>query len=108
MGLPETAVTAGMLPGYSADVEIVLEAHDDVLRLPTEAVLEGYRVLVYDPVERKLDEQLFEPGLSNWRHTEVVSGLSEGDRIVLSVDREGVVAGADARPETPAESSAAP
>ena len=108
VGLPKFALTAGMMPGYSADVEIVLEAHDDVLRLPTEAVLEGYRVLVYDPIDGKLDEQFFEPGLSNWRHTEVISGLSEGDRIVLSVDREGVVAGADARPETPAESSAAP
>lgn len=103
VGLSGAAATTGMLPGYSADVEVVLEAHADVLRLPTEAVLEGYRVLVFDPLDETLDEQRFEPGLSNWRHTEVVSGLSEGDQIVLSVDREGVVAGASAQPEKPAE-----
>ena len=108
VGLSGTAATTGMLPGYSADVEVVLEAHADVLRLPTEAVLEGYRVLVFDPVEETLDEKRFEPGLSNWRHTEVVSGLSEGDQIVLSVDREGVVAGARAQAEKPAESPGDP
>ena len=108
VGLAGTGATAGMLPGYSADVEVVLEARDNVLRLPTEAVLEGYRVLVYDPVEETLIERRFEPGLSNWRHTEVLTGLTQGDRIVLSVDRDGVVAGALATPETPADDSAAP
>ena len=108
VGLAGNDATAGMLPGYSADVEVVLEARDNVLRLPTEAVLEGYRVLVYDPAEEKLIERRFEPGLSNWRHTEVVTGLTQGERIVLSVDREGVVAGALARPETAPDESAAP
>ena len=31
----------GLLAGYSADVEIVLDARDPVLKVPTEAVLEG-------------------------------------------------------------------
>ena len=29
-----------------ADIEVVVAAHDDVVRVPTEAVLEGHRVLV--------------------------------------------------------------
>ena len=35
-----------LLVGYSADVEVVLDARDDVLRVPTQALLEGSRVLV--------------------------------------------------------------
>jgi len=91
-----------LLPGYSADVEIVLDARDEVLRVPAQAVLEGHRVLVFHPVEGEageLESRTFEPGLSNWQFTEVCSGLQEGDRVVLTVDREGVSAGARVVPE---------
>ena len=91
----------GLLPGYSADIEIFLDVREDVVRIPTEAVLEGYRVYVYDGATGYLAERKFEPGISNWNYTEVVSGLETGERIVLSVGREGVKAGARARPESP-------
>ena len=91
-----------LLPGYSADIEILLESHDDVIRIPTEAVLEGHRVLLYDGETGYLSERKFEPGLSNWNYTEVKSGLHVGDRIVLSVGREGVAAGVKAVPGNPA------
>ena len=39
-----------MLPGYSADVEVVLDEKDAVLRVPTEAILEGNQVLEIKPV----------------------------------------------------------
>ncbi|GAB4267996.1 MAG: multidrug efflux RND transporter periplasmic adaptor MexH [Deferrisomatales bacterium] len=90
--------TAALLPGYSADVEVVLDARPEALRVPTEAVLEGHRVLVYRP-EGTLEERALEPGLSNWEYTEVRSGVEAGEWVVLSVDREGVVAGARAVPE---------
>jgi HlyD family secretion protein len=89
----------GLLPGYSADIEISLDVKEDVLRIPTEAVLEGYHVLLYDHETGILAEHQFEPGLSNWNFTEVSSGLEAGDKIVLSVGREGVVAGVKAKPE---------
>lgn len=89
----------GLLPGYSADIEISLDVREDVLRIPTEAVLEGYHVLLYDHETGILAEHQFEPGLSNWNFTEVSSGLEAGDKIVLSVGREGVVAGVKAKPE---------
>jgi len=91
-----------LLPGYSADVEIVLDARDGVLRVPAQAVLEGHRVLVFRPVEGEIGElasRAFEPGLSNWQFIEVRSGLEEGERVVLSVDREGVAAGVRVVPE---------
>jgi HlyD family secretion protein len=99
---------AGLLPGYSADVEIVVEAHDAVLRVPTEAVLEGQRVLVVADPDGTIEERSFQPGLANWRHTEVRSGLAEGERIVLSVDREGAVPGARVVAETVSSPAATP
>ncbi len=90
---------AGLLPGYTADVEIIIEQRDGVLRLPTETVLEDSKVLVYREADGTLESRAFEAGISNWRFTEVVSGLEEGEWVVVSVDREGVEAGADAIPD---------
>lgn len=90
-----------MLPGYSADIEVILAQHDDVLRVSTQAIREGGRVFVVDADNRLLEKEI-EPGLSNWAWTEVTAGLAEGDTLVLSVDREGVVAGADVEFASPA------
>jgi HlyD family secretion protein len=46
-----------------------------------------------------LEERTVKTGLSNWEYAEVLSGLEEGDRIVSSLDREGVLAGAHVVPE---------
>lgn len=87
-----------LLVGYSADVEIVLDRRKDVLRVPTSALLEGGRVLVL--AEGKLAERKIRTGLANWEHTEVADGLAAGDRIVTSLEREGVKAGATAVEDT--------
>jgi HlyD family secretion protein len=84
-----------LLPGYSADVEVTLDEHFDVLHVPTQAVLDGNRVLVLNAAGR-LESRDVETGLGNWEVTEVVAGLREGERVVLSVDRDGVVPGATA------------
>lgn len=89
-----------LLVGYSADVEVVLESHDNVLRIPTSTVLEGNRVLVYRADTKKLEERTIKPGITNWEYTEVLDGLNEGDKIVASLEREGVAAGAKVTPET--------
>lgn len=94
-----------LLIGYSADIEVVVEARDEVLRIPTSALMPGNRVLVL--ADGKLEERRIEVGLSNWEYSEVTSGLAPGDRVVTSLDREGVKAGArteaEARTETPAQ-----
>ena len=82
----------GMLVGYSADVEIVLDTRPDVLRVPTSALREGQRVLVEQ--NGVLVERSLRTGLSNWEQTEVVEGLQAGERIVTSLERTGVVPGA--------------
>ena len=92
--------SVGLLPGYTADVEVILERRADVLRVPTETVLEDSRVLVYRDDSGTLESRRFEKGVANWRYTEVLSGLEEGERIVISVDREGVEADVHVVPES--------
>ena len=87
-----------LLVGYSADIEIVVTGRDDVLRVPTPALMPGNRVLVLT-AGGLLEERRIETGLSNWEFTEVKSGLSRGDRVVTSLEREGVKAGARAMAE---------
>lgn len=89
----------GLLPGYSADIEITLESKERVLRIPTEAVFEGRRVLLYRPQDGRLEEREFDPGVSNWDYTEVKSGLMAGEQAVVSVGKEGVKSGVLATPE---------
>ena len=90
---------AGLLAGYSADVEVVLDRRDDVLRIPTSVILPDDTVLVFDEATQTLEAQKIERGVSNWEYTEVASGLTAGQRVVSSIDRDGVVAGAAATPE---------
>ncbi|MHB1428090.1 MAG: efflux RND transporter periplasmic adaptor subunit [Rhodocyclaceae bacterium] len=83
----------GLLVGYSADVEILLEARDDVARIPTATLQEGNRVLRLG-ADGRLEARQVKPGLANWEWTEVLEGLAAGDRIVLSLEKEGVKPGA--------------
>jgi HlyD family secretion protein len=93
---PQVAET--LLPGYSADAEIILDVHENVVRVPSEAVIEGPKVLVLD-ADGVIEERRIETGIVNWEYSEVVSGLSDGDRVVVSVNKDGVVAGARATVE---------
>ena len=82
-----------LLVGYSADVEVILATREDVVRVPTSALQEGSRVLVAG-ADGTLQERKVKTGLSNWEFTEVLDGLKAGDRVVTSLEREGVKAGA--------------
>ncbi len=90
-----------LLPGYSADLEVIIAVRDNVLRVPTDAVLQGDRVYIYDPQRHRISQRDITAGLSNWQYTQVVSGLKAGELVVTSVDRKGVAPGAVARPEQP-------
>jgi HlyD family secretion protein len=90
--LDDVAFSRGLLPGTSADVEVILGARDGVLRIPTSAILEGGRVLLVRG--NRLEEQRVRTGLKNWQFAEVAEGLSAGDAIAVSLDRPEVKAGA--------------
>ena len=82
-----------LLVGYSADIEVILAVRDDVVRVPTSALLEGGRVLVAG-ARGQLEERQIKTGLANWEYTEVAEGLNAGERVVTSLERVGVKAGA--------------
>jgi HlyD family secretion protein len=90
----DDAEKAGLLAGYSADVEVVLEERDGVLRLPTPVILPDKTVLVYDEATGTIASRAVETGIANWEFTEIVRGVEQGDRVVSSIDRDGVVDGA--------------
>ena len=79
-----------MLAGYSADVEIILDARQNTLRIPTAAVLDGDRVFVYLSGNKVIKARTFKSGISNWYYTEVISGLKPDERVVINVDGAGM------------------
>jgi len=72
---------AGLLPGTSADVEIVLDRRDDVLRVPASAVGGGGSVLVL--ADGVLQERTVRTGLRSWDWVEVLEGLEDGEPVVV-------------------------
>jgi len=93
------------LPGYSADIEVQIARRAHVLRIPTEALIDGRQVLVLPPGGGTLEGREVQVGLSNWRFAEIEKGLSEGERVVTSTGRVGVAAGARAVEEGTGASS---
>jgi len=86
-----------LLPGYSADVEVIVEEHPAALRIPTRALLEGKYVYLLDPKDGRVHKREIRVGLGNWEYTEVLDGVEEGDSVVTSIDRAGLADGVAAR-----------
>jgi len=87
-----------LLVGYSADVDVVLEAHEDVIRIPSEALMDNDTVYRLDPAGSRLRRVAVQTGIRNWHFTEITAGLDVGDRIVTSLDQPGLADGARAAP----------
>lgn len=81
-----------LVVGYSADVEAVIDRHEDVIRVPAQAIRQRNKVLVLG-ADDKLYERSLETGLKNWEFIEVIKGLNIGDQVLLSSDQEDVKAG---------------
>ncbi len=80
--------------GMSADVEIVTDSRADVLWVPTAAVLRrGDRRQVYVAAGGRAKLRTVRCGLTNWDRTEILEGLREGERIIVSLDVEGLADG---------------
>jgi len=89
------ATDSALRPGMSATVEIVTAVTESSLIVPNAAVESddyGYHVLVLNNAGAAPSRIAIEPGLSNDTHTQVLSGLSEGDTVVtgtVKADTEG-------------------
>lgn len=82
-----------LLVGYSADADIILQTHKNVLRISSEALLDDLHVLTFNPVSHLLEKKAVKKGLSNWSYTEVLEGVVVGDKLVTSLGIEGVEEG---------------
>jgi len=89
--LDDLEISSSLLPGTSADVEVILRTLEDAPRIPTSALFQNNRVLVV--VSDELEEREIKTGLRNWDYVEIVSGLDEGEVVVTSLDRADVKAG---------------
>jgi len=98
VGFTELPHDENLLVGYSADIEIVYKVKENVLRIPTQDLMEGKKVMLYT-ADGRLQQRIVTTGLANWDYTEIVSGLQQGDQIVASLDRAGVKTGARVKPE---------
>ena len=78
-----------LLPGYSADITIIVDTSEEALSIPSQAVMGGISVYLINS-DGTISEKEIEVGLSNWQVTEVLSGLTVDDQIVLSIDRKGL------------------
>ncbi len=83
-----------LLPGYSADIEVILETRPHVTRVPTEALIDDQAVLVL--AAGVLTRRDVDTGLANWTWTEITKGIEPGESVVVSLDRPGVEAGREA------------
>lgn len=90
----EAPFAATLKPGLSADVTVVLRTRDGVLRIPGYALLEGDHALVLR--DGRLVRVPVKTGLKNWDFVEIMGGLTEGDLVVVSLDRPEVKEGARA------------
>jgi HlyD family secretion protein len=101
--LDDTEISSSLLPGTSADVEVILQTLENAPRIPTTALFQNNRVFVVE--DDVLVEREIETGLRNWDYVEVQSGLEEGEVVVTSLDRVEVEDGQDVEVIQPDDAS---
>jgi len=80
---------AELRDGMSATAEVIIERRDDVLFIPNRAIrvsLENPMVVVF--VDGQQEEREITLGLTDGINTEVLSGLEEGEEVVLRASEE--------------------
>lgn len=91
----DAARAAGLLPGMSANVEILVAEKASVLAIPSNLIIgRGLNRFVYALVpEGKLHrvrKRAVEVGLSNWDRSEIIRGLTAGDLLAASLNEKGL------------------
>lgn len=86
-----TGDTPGIIPGMSADAEVIFETKESVLLAPSDALMErGEQRSLYIADGGYARRIAVTTGLSNWDATEIVSGVAEGDLVIVSLDVPGL------------------
>ena len=82
-----------LLVGYSADVEIITMARPQVVRIPAESLQKDGHVYIAKEGDSRLEYRKITAGLSNWQFTEIQNGVAAGERVVTTIDRQGLADG---------------
>lgn len=90
----DEAAAADLRPGMSASAAITVDELDNVLVVPNWAVRlnreTGEAFALVRQADGTIGEVVIETGLRNEQFSEVISGLNEGDQVVLTNEREGL------------------
>lgn len=89
-----------LMPGLYADADVALEHRDDIPTIPLQAVNhEGNKTTVFVVGKNsEIEDRTIMLGLQTANDAEVVSGLTEGEQVVVS-DRSGLKPGDTVRPQ---------
>jgi HlyD family secretion protein len=81
-GLPEAR--GGIGDGYRVEVRIIVDARQNVLKVPTSSLIRsGEEWAVYVVSNDRASRRIVQIGQRNGLEAEVISGLSENDRIIV-------------------------
>jgi HlyD family secretion protein len=84
-----------MKVGMAADIEIIVQSAKQVLFVPSNTIMRrGDLQQVYVVEGGQASLRNIKTGLSNWERTQVVEGLQEGDRVIVSLEVKGLKDGA--------------
>lgn len=77
------------LPGFTTDVEIVYQSKKDTIFVPRSALVsQGDMIYVYRVNdENRVSKRTVETGITNKENIEILSGLRDGEKILLNVDK---------------------
>ena len=89
-----------LLPGLYADATIRIEHKENALAVPLQAIDHNNDQAMVDLVgpSHKIEPRVIELGIQTATEAEVLSGLNEGDRVVVS-DRSGLKPGEEVHPQ---------
>jgi HlyD family secretion protein len=89
----------GVLVGMSADIEILVERVESVLRVPTPAIIERGEDRYVQVVEgERIVRRRIATGLGNWEMSEVREGLAPGDLVIAVSEGKGLEEGQRVKP----------
>lgn len=91
---PTSPAEYSLRPGMSANVDVHVAERQGVLSLPTQVIVgRGVKRSVYRIEDGIARERPVEIGMASWDRTEITSGLAEGDKVVASLDVQGLADG---------------
>jgi HlyD family secretion protein len=72
-----------LITGMSADVIVITDEKEDVLLVPTEALIREEEAYVIK--DGRAEKRLITVGIGNWLVREVLDGIKEGDTLITSI-----------------------